>query len=251
MSRHCLLTLLVLLVAPAASAQDEKAKPPYEDEYAGYEVQVEDPGPPRLKGASRFSLQTGWRYTPNTKFFDRYYALPENRRLTRAGGAIGGPLVTATFAYSPLDWLEVGLDLFFTYERMQLTNSPGLNAISFGLAGGLRFQKRMELGAREFVPYFGVLLGPTFAGAFFDGGNSVENFAQTMGATVGGKLRLSPKWGLNIEYRLTLAQGQVDRLGIYNAGGHWLTVGLSYYFPLIKDHPLSRDRHQLKHSPAR
>ena len=90
MLRRCLFTLLVLLVAPSAFAQDEnpEAEGPSEDygDYEGeeptrsQEVKVEGP----MERSSRFSLQAGWRYAPNTKFFDDYYSRRENRTLTRA-----------------------------------------------------------------------------------------------------------------------------------------------------------------------
>ncbi|MDY7232146.1 hypothetical protein [Hyalangium rubrum] len=237
MSRNRLFLLLLHLVALPAFAEDKESSE-YED---ASEYEEEEAKNPSLEGSRRFSLQTGWRYTPNTRFFDNFYARQENRGLTRAGGALGGPLLAGTFAYSPQNWLEVGFDLFFTYERMQLTKKPGLNAITFGAILGLRLQRRLELGSKEFIPFVGALVGPTFAGAYFDGGQSVENFAHAFGATAGGTLRLSSKWGLCVEYRLTYAKGQAERLGTYDAGGSWLAVGLTYVFPTAQDRPLSRN----------
>lgn len=224
-SRNCLLILFLSLMASPASAEDE-----YEDE-----------GPPPLENSGRISLQTGWRYTPNTRLFDDYYAQPRNSGLTRAGGAIGGPLLTTTFAYSPREWLELGVDLFFTYERMRVTGLPGLNAVTFGAMLGLRFQKELELGPQGFIPFVGPLLGTTFTSALFDEGPSVETFAPTLGLTAGGTLRLSPEWGVTFEYRLTYARGNAEKLGPYDSGGHWLVVGMAYTFPTPPDRPLSRN----------
>ena len=109
MSHGSLLILLVTLAASSASAQYDEEALPLE-----------------LKGSGRFSLQTGWRYTPNTGFYDGYYSQVENRDLSRASGSIGGPLLTATFAYSFTNLIELGIDLFTTYERMRLTDQPGL-----------------------------------------------------------------------------------------------------------------------------
>ncbi len=250
MYRRCLLLLLVFLVAPAASAQDkedERYEEEYGDgygkEYAGEDSEREqklETGP--LKGQSRFSLGPGWRYAPNTAFFDRYYSRQENRGLTRADGTFGGPLVVSTFGHSLLEWLELGIDLFFTYERMAITDQPDFNTISFGMMVGVRFQKRLLLGPEDsFTPFVGVLSGPTFTASYFAGSRSVENFAQALGLTAGARLRLTPKWGVCLEYRLTLAKGQAERLGIYDAGGSWFSVGLIYMFPKpIKEPRLRR-----------
>ena len=223
MSHNPLPLLLVLLTASTASAQ-------YDEEEA----------PPMLEGSSRFSLQTGWRYTPNTRFFDDYYSRPENQDLERAGGAIGGPLLAATFAYSPREWLELGIDLSATYERMQLTHQPGLNAMTFGALVGLRLQKQLEFGPKVLVPSVGVLMGSMFAAAHFDGGGSVENFAPTIGATVGTILRLSETWGLAFEYRLLFGKGVAEKVGAYDAAGNYLSVGMTYQFPAAPERPMSK-----------
>jgi len=215
--------LLVLLTASTASAQ-------YDEEEAS----------PMLEGSSRFSLQTGWRYTPNTRFFDDYYSQEKHRNLERAGGAMGGPLLTATFAYSPLEWLELGIDLFTTYERMRLTAQPGLNAVTFGALVGLRYQKRLELGGKVLVPSVGVLMGPMLAASYFDGRGSVENAAQTIGGTVGATLRLSEEWGLAFEYRLLYGKGVAEEVGAYDAAGNGFSVGMTYQFPSVPARPMSR-----------
>ncbi|ADO75974.1 hypothetical protein [Stigmatella aurantiaca] len=183
-----------------------------------------------LDGSSRFSLQTGWRYTPNSDFYDAYYSQKENRGLPRARGALGGPLLTATFAYSALEWLELGVDLFFTYERMRLTRQPGLNALTFGALVGLRLQKRLEIGREGLILFAGPVIGPTFAAGYLDGGEALENFAQAFGASVGMNLRLTPEWGFCVEYRLTHMRAEIEDVGAYQAGGHWVAVGLTYVF---------------------
>lgn len=223
MSHGSLLILLVTLAASTASAQ-------YEEE----EV------PPELEGSSRVSLLTGWRYTPNTRFYNNYYSQIENRGLPRAGGAIGGPLLTATFAYSITNLIELGIDLFATYERIQLTRQPGLNAITYGALMGLRFQKRLEIGPEGLIPSVGILTGPLLAASYFDGGRAVENFTQAFGASLGATLRLNPKWGLCFEYRFIFAKGAAEDVGPYDASGNWLSVGMTYQFPSEPDRPMSR-----------
>ena len=223
MCHNPLLLLLVLLTASTASAQ-------YDEEELL----------PMLESSSRFSLQTGWRYTPNTRFFDEYYSHPKNLNLERAGGAMGGPLLTATFAYSPLEWLELGIDLFTTYERMQLTGQPGLNAMTFGALVGLRFQQRWELGSTVLVPSVGLLMGPMFAVSYFDEGGAVENSPPAFGGTVGATLRFSEKWGLTFEYRLLFGRGQAEDIGAYDALGNCFSVGMTYQLPDVPDRPMKK-----------
>lgn len=231
MCRNPLLLLLVLLSASTASAEG--------DEDDGYD-DGEEEASPMLEGSSRISFQTGWRYAPNTRFYDAYYSRESDLHLARAEGAIGGPLLTATFAYSPLEWLELGIDVSATYERMHLTGKPGLNAITMGALVGLRFQKRLELGPAVLVPWGGVLMGPLFAASYFDGGRSVETAPQALGGTVGATLRFSEEWGLAFEYRLILAKGEAESVGVYDAGGNWFSVGMTYQFPPKPDRPMGK-----------
>jgi hypothetical protein len=232
MCRNPLMLLLVLLTASTASAEDDKDD--------GYDEYDEEKAPPMLEGSSRISFQTGWRYAPNTRFYDHYYSQASDLHLARSGGAIGGPLLTATFAYSPLEWLELGIDLSTTYERMQLTGKPGLNAITLGALVGLRVQKRLEIGPAGLVPWAGVLLGPLFAASYFDGGRSVETAPQSLGGTVGATLRFSETWGIAFEYRLILAKGEAESVGVYDAGGNWFSVGMTYQFPQEPDRPMGK-----------
>jgi hypothetical protein len=208
------LLLLVTLTASVAFAQYD-----------------EDEEPKRLEGTSRISLQGGWRYAPNFKFYDNYYFARANRNLERSRGSIGGPLLTGTFAYSVKEFLELGIDLFTTYERMKLTNKPGLNAVTFGALIGLRFQKRFEIGPAGLIPSVGLLVGPMISASYFDGGRSVENGGTGLGLSAGATLRLNPRWGICFEFRQLISQGEVEDVGTYNSGGSWLAVGFTYVLP--------------------
>ncbi len=195
----------------------------------------EDEGPPKLEGTSRISVLGGWRYAPNFTFYNNYYFDQDNRNLQRSRGSIGGPLLTGSFAYSVTELIEVGIDLFATYERMELTNKPGLNAVTYGALVGLRFQKRFEIGPAGLIPSLGILAGPHIAAAFFDGGRSVENGGTGFGLTAGATLRLDPTWGVCFELRQIFARGEAEDVGFYNAGGSWLAVGVTYILPWEPD----------------
>ena len=235
MSRSPLLLLLATLAATAAAAA------PAEDE--GYDEGYEETEPlpqDELEGSSRFSLMTGWRYASNGRFFDQYYSHPDHRGLERGRGAIGGPLLMASFAYSPINLIEVGIDLYATYERMELTGQPGLNAVGVGALLDLRLQHKFELGRYGLVPSAGVLLGPMFAVSFFDGEDAVENSSQSFGVSVGATLYLSETWGLRLDYRLLTGRGEAEDIGPYDAAGSSFCVGLNYQFP-SKPRPLRRN----------
>jgi hypothetical protein len=231
MSRSPLLLLLATLSATSAAAA------PQEDD--GYEPTEEKPRN-ELEGSSRFTLSTGWRYAPNGRFFDAYYQDPDNAGLERSGGGIGGPLLSGGFAYSPINLIEVGIDLFATYERMKLTGQPGLNAVTYGALIGLRFQHKLELGPHGLVPSAGVLIGPMLAASYFDGDKAVENYTQSIGLTAGATVYLSEVWGLRFEYRLLTGRGEVEDIGTYEAAGSWFSVGLNYQFPTMEDRPMGR-----------
>ena len=230
MSRGLLLLLLATLAATAAAAA------PAEDD--GYET--EERPREELEGTRRFSLMTGWRYAPNGPFFDKYYSDPDHRGLERSRGAIGGPLLTGSFAYSPTNLIEVGIDLFATYERMEFPGQPGLNAFTFGALIGLRFQHELEIGSHGLVPSAGVLIGPMLAASFFDGGLAVENAPWSIGVTAGATLYLSEVWGLRFEYRLLSGRGLAEDIGPYEAAGSWFCVGLNYQLPKKSDRPMGR-----------
>jgi hypothetical protein len=237
------LLLLVTLTASVASAQD--ASPPASqnsssgDDYG--EAEYEKEAEKRLEGSSRIAVMGGWRYAPNFTFYDHYYFKPANRGLERERGSIGGPLLTATFAYSVTDFIEVGIDLFATYERMSLTNKPGLNTATYGALVGVRLQKRLELGKQVWIPSVGILGGPHIAAAYYDNDQAVERGMQALGFAAGATLRLSKEWGFCFELRHIFAGGDSEE-GPYNAGGSWLAVGMSYKIPWVFDDRKIRGR---------
>jgi hypothetical protein len=227
-----LLLLLATLAATAATAA------PAEDD-DGYE-QTEALPQDELEGSSRFSLMTGWRYAPNGRFFDQYYSHPDRRGLERARGTIGGPLLMGCFAFSPINLIEVGIDLIATYERMELTGQPGLNVVGVGAIVDLRFQHKFELGRYGLVPSAGILLGPMFVASFFDGEDAVESAPQAFGVSVGATLHLSDVWGLRFDYRLLTGRGEAEDIGPFEAAGSWFSVGINYQFPSKPARPLRR-----------
>jgi hypothetical protein len=210
-----LLTLLVVLAASTASAQEE--------------------GHASLEGVGRISVQAGWRLVSNSTFYDNYYSRPGNEALERTANARGGPLGAATFAYGITELVEIGIDLFGYLQRMQLTGQPRLTTAAYGALLGLRFRGWLDLGPEGTVPFMGILSGPVLASAIFDGGSARETFSQGTAVTVGATLRFTPTWGLSAEYRLVFARGGVGRpeekLGSFNAGGSWFCLGVNYTFP--------------------
>lgn len=242
--------LLVTLTASVASAQT--GSPPSSQEGASGqegssgddygEAEYEKEAEKRLEGTSRISILGGWRYAPNFTFYDNYYFDPDNRGLARQRGSIGGPLLTGTFAYSVTEHIEVGIDLFATYERMQFTNKPGLNTATYGALVGVRLQQRLELGKQVWIPSVGLLVGPHIAAAYFDHDQAVERASTALGFAAGATLRVTKQWGFCFELRQIFAGGDAEDLGPYNAGGSWVSVGMTYAIPWSWDDKKIRGR---------
>jgi hypothetical protein len=190
---------------------------------------------PLLEDVGRITVQGGWRLVANNTFYDRYEARPENGGLEPSPRSKGSPIGLATFAYGITDYLELGIDLFGTRERLQLTGQPRLTTISYGALLGLRLQGGLDVGSEGLVPFVGVLTGPLLASAGFEGQPAKETLTQAWGVTAGATLRLTPHWGLTAEYRLVWARGAVEApgryFGTFNAGGSWFGLGITYTFP--------------------
>lgn len=224
--------LLLTLVLHAATSFAGDAP----DEYGDVPT-----APDELKRVQRFSIQTGWRVSSNGTFYRSYYG--EHSELQQAPGSPGGPLLVGSFAYSFTNWIELSLDLAVTGERLRLTGQPTLTTMTFAGLVGLRFQKLLpSIGPQGLIPFVGVLAGPTFVMAHFDGGpHYEESNPTTVGATVGATLRLSPRWGLTVEYRHAFVRArpsfvqQPDRhlqgFSTVNVGGSWPSVGFAYWWP--------------------
>jgi hypothetical protein len=190
-------------------------------------------GAPSLEGEGRISIQGGWRYVSNSTFYNGYYS--QRPALERSPQAHGGPLIVGSFAYAVTDLVEVGIDLFGTAERIQLTGQPQLTVLNYGALLGLRFMGWLDLGPEGTVPFLGLLTGPMLASSRFQGEPVRELVSQAWAGNAGATLRLTPRWGLTLEYRLVFARGPVRRpgeqFGSFNAGGSWLSLGVNYTFP--------------------
>jgi opacity protein-like surface antigen len=215
-----LLLLVLLFSAVGASAQDS--------------------GPSALDQTSRITVHGGWRLTSNETFYEGYYTLPGNEGLQRAPASPGGPFLGATFGYSATELVEVGIDVFATGERLQLTGTPPITTVTYGAMVGLRFQALLDVLTRNgVVPFVGIQSGPVLAFSTVEGVGVKEAFNQGWAGTVGVNFRLSAHWGIAADYRLVFARGGnpfagrpgLTSLGSYNAGGSWFSLGVSFYFP--------------------
>jgi hypothetical protein len=223
MSRRLALFVL-LLTAPGASAQEEDAH---------------DLVP--LVGAGRISVQGGWRLTTNRTFYDSFYALPGYTCTQNcARSSPGGPFGAGSFGYSLTDYLELGIDLYATSERLTLTGASTLTNYTYGALVGVRFQTLLDvLCPQGVVPFLGIQSGPSlvFSRADSKDVGQKELVQQPWVGTVGATFRLTPRWGFTTEYRLAFARGQSPYaeknkgLASYNAGGNWFAVGITYSFP--------------------
>lgn len=216
-----LLALLALLLGAAPAAAQSSA-------------------PSSLDGVGRISMQAGWRRTTNQTFLNRYYAQPQLQGQPRAGGSPGGPLLSMTFGYAVNDFVELGIDLFATGERLKLTGSPTLTTLTYGALVGLRLQTVLEgVGPHGLIPWVGLLSGPTLVLSTFEGSTATEGVEQAWGASVGASLRLSPRWAATVELRQVLVRGPVEGLGSVNGGGSWLGLGATYSFDAEPSRPVN------------
>ncbi|MBZ4419915.1 porin family protein [Myxococcus sp. RHSTA-1-4] len=234
-----LLPLLALLTTAPAFAQA-----PEEDE--------DDEIPTSLNGVGRISIQGGWRVTSNETLYTSWYGRTENQGLARAREVSGGPLVIGSFAYAMSDLVEVGIDLFGTGGKLYLREPDGsersINLLSYGAMIGLRFQTVLpEVGPYGLVPFVGLFTGPALVSSKRQGEAVQESTTQAWVGTLGATWRLSSRWGLTAEYRLSFLRGPVGapetennnrRIGSFSAGGNWLSVGVTYTFPPEPSRPL-------------
>lgn len=205
---------------------------------------AQDEGSLTLNGVGRLSIQTGWRMTTNGTFYNGYYG--KRPGLQRGANSPGGPLVVGSFAYGVSESLELGVDLFGTGERLQLAEQPVLETLTYGALVGLRFRSVLELGSLQLIPFAGLLTGPTLVYSRFQGvsESAREIVTQAWAGAAGASLRLSPRWGLTAEYRLSFVRGQVAELGgqkfgSFNAGGNWLSLGVTYTWPPEPNRPIA------------
>jgi len=220
--------LLALLFAAPAFAQED-----------------DDDVPSSLDGVGRITVQAGWRVTSNETFYEGWYAREANAGLSRAKKTAGGPFGVATFAYSLSDLLELGIDLFATGSRLYVTD-PGaegvgpferrIDTLAYGAMLGLRFQTVLpEVGPYGLVPFLGLSTGPTLISSKRQDEEVREKTTQAWAGVLGTTWRLSPRWGLTAEYRFMFLRGPVGpesaKLGSFNMGGNWLSLGVTYTFP--------------------
>jgi hypothetical protein len=231
-----LLPLLALVASAPASAQDPE--------------EVEDV-PTSLDGVGRISVQGGWRLTSNETLYVSWYGRPGNEGLARARSVSGGPLVVGSFAYAMSDLVELAIDLFATNGRLYLnerdTGERRVDLLSYGALVGLRFQTLLpEVGPYGLVPFVGILSGPALASSQRQGEAVQETTTQAWVGSLGATWRLSPRWGMTAEYRLSFLRGPVGapavapdtRVGSFSAGGNWFTLGVTYSFPPEPSRPL-------------
>ena len=191
-----------------------------------------------LNGVGRITVQGGWRVSSNDTFYDSFYALPANQGLERAPISPGGPFAAGSFAYAVTDFIEIGIDLFATAERLRLTGAPTLLNVTYGALVGARFQTLLDFLTPEgVVPFVGIQSGPTLVYSQAEGVGKRELATQAWAGCVGATFRFSTQWALTAEYRLGFARGQAafnnrdefKNLSSFNGGGNWFALGVTYF----------------------
>ena len=224
----------LLLAATGAFAQDDEGAVP-------------------LNGQSRITVQGGLRLSNNDSFYDSFYALPDAACTAGCSRASPpGPFAAATFAYSVSDFIELGIDIFATQQRLALSQAPTLTNTTYGALLGLRLQGLWEvLTPQGVVPFLGIETGPSLAYSVSSERQSKEVIIQPWVGTVGATFRLSSRWAVTAEYRLAFARGlspfndrtpasdAYKNLAAYNAGGNWFGLGVTYLLESKPSHKFS------------
>lgn len=193
-----------------------------------------------LEGQGRVTLLGGWRITPNAAFYQR---AAQTFGLTQSGGA-GGPMLSATFAYSASDLFELGIDLFGSGERMTFTEANRFTTVTYG--GWISLRMQLLAGSvgpvERLIPFIGAQGGPTLVLAT-GGPQSTfqEVFGQGYAATV-GVTGLSGKFGFTLEAKYVFAWGSAAPVGTFSAGGIWAGLGFTWGFPPSGSEPSSPGR---------
>lgn len=186
----------------------------------------------RLEGQGRVSLMPGWRLTPNEYFYGS--AQLAGHPVTTPSR--GGPMGVGSFAYGASEIWEVAIDLFAGTETLRLDGLEPISSVSYGALIGARWQTALLWEDLTFT--VGLLTGPTLvlvdSRAF---SRPIERLTTAYGGNAGLCLRLAGSWGLSLEYRLLFARGVVPSIGGVNGGGHWLSLGVTYFFAPSESSP--------------
>ncbi len=176
-----------------------------------------------VDGGSRIGVQAGWNYNFNSRFEQQASAAGN----PLASSPIGGPSVLATFAYRPLEKLEVAIELGYTFEQLEFAGGPTtqISRIPILLAG------RYTPWVGKFWPYVGA------GGGYFLNfiANGPEGSLESHGAgpvlIAGAGFDLTDRISLTAEYRLAFVRIGMPGVGFLNTGGNFLLFGAQYSFP--------------------
>jgi hypothetical protein len=168
----------------------------------------------------------GWRLTPN----DYFYGTMRSLGFQPGPPSPGGPQISGTFAYAAKSWLEVSIDLFVGGERLTFLDRAPMNTLTYGAMLGVRFPFPLLQG--RLIPHLGLTAGPTLILVTGDDLPGPEERLTTGYAAVAGlSWRFSEGLAATLEYKLILVRGHVPDVGGVNAGGSWLGLGITLYFP--------------------
>lgn len=197
------------------------------------------PGDAHAQYDGRVGALAGWRWTPNAKLA----AKAESLGMTLPQSP-GGPWIAAAFAYAPTPSFELGIELFGGAERLRLGGATTpLTSITYGgwLAARLRAVWGPALGAEEWLPWVGILGGPTLVNASGGPGNtSSEAFNVTYAPGLGLSARygrvfvhLEARYLLNAFTLVTLQGASSTPQDVLDGGGLWVGLGFSWAVPSL------------------
>ncbi len=186
-----------------------------------------------LEGMGRIAVQGGYRWTPNAEFMRR----AAEQLHPVVGGMSGGPQFSASFGYSPLDWVEATIDLIVGFENFRLEGLDQLTSTTYGALLGVRIAK-MDFPVHGLVPYFGAQLGPVLSFITGKAITSAERLNTGCSINAGLTVRVGDHWGVGFDARYLFARGDVSEVATLDAGGLWVSLSISYFIPAGPKDPL-------------
>ncbi|MGQ0507207.1 MAG: hypothetical protein ACT4TC_18010 [Myxococcaceae bacterium] len=179
---------------------------------------------PSKRGSGRVSVQGGWRFGLN----GRFYGSAAEQGYEREKTLNGGPALMTVFGYSATDLIEISIDPFVAYESLRLVGVEPMNAWIYGAMVSARVQGE-PLG-KWLTLNIGLSTGGLLVNVTGGGHTGVESFGPAFGGTAGAILHLNEVLGLSLEYKVMFGQGVGTAYGEARGNGHFVGLGLTYFF---------------------
>ncbi len=187
------------------------------------------------QGRGRVSVLPGWRFGLNGRFYGR--AAEDGYRPDKTLN--GGPSLLTSFAYAATEIFELSIDPFVAFEQLRLVDVPALNAWIYGALVTARLQVEPSLFGGRVTLAAGLSSGGLLVNVSGGGQPGLESFAPAYGASAGVTVALTDTFGISAEYKVVFADGAGTVYGEARGNGHFVGLGLTWFFADTGGRPLS------------